>query len=75
MTELKLTTEQVQIVLESLSEEKVNCYVLQRKQLINLEINKSISKEEYDAFVRFTEKRVELIEYTRKSILEQCWIN
>ena len=72
MTELKLTTEQVQIVLESLSEEKVNCYVLQRKQLINLEINKSISKEEYDAFVRCTEKRVELIEYTRKSILEQC---
>lgn len=72
MKELKLTTEQVQIVLEYLSEEKVNCYVLQRKQLINLEINKSISKEEYDAFVRFTEERVELIEYTRKSILEQC---
>ena len=58
MKELKLTTEQVQIVLESLSEEKVNCYVLQRKQLINLEINKSISKEEYDAFVRFTEKEL-----------------
>ena len=58
MKELKLTTEQVLIVLESLSEEKVNCYVLQRKQLINLEINKSISKEEYDAFVRFTEKEL-----------------
>ena len=72
MKDVKLETEQIKIVLESLSEEKVNCYVLQRKQLINLEINKSISKEEYDAFVRFTEKRVELIEYTRKSILEQC---
>ena len=71
MKELKLTTEQVQIVLESLSEEKVNCYVLQRKQLINLEINKSISKEEYDAFIRFIENKIELIESTHKSILEQ----
>ena len=72
MTELKLTTEQVQIVLESLSEEKVNCYVLQRKQLINLEINKSISVEAYQAYVRYIDNLVELIDNTHESILEQC---
>ena len=71
MKELKLTVEQVQIVLESLTEEKYNSYVAQRRQLIELEVNKSISMEEYEAYVRFIENRIELIESTHKSILEQ----
>ena len=71
MKELKLEAEQIKIVLESLTELKINSYVAQRKQLIELEVNKSISVEAYQAYVRYIDNLVELIDNTHESILNK----
>lgn len=53
----------------------MNCYSIQRKELIDLEAHKSISKEEYEKFSKFISNRVDLIEITCKSIREQLDFN
>lgn len=71
MKTLVLDSEQVGLILESLNELRCDLFAQQRKELINLEVKKSIDQEEYNAIEKFIEFKVSEIAKTKESILKQ----
>lgn len=71
MKTLVLESDQIGLILESLDELKYDLYARQRKELINLEVKKTINQEEYDAFERFVNQKVSEITKTKESISNQ----
>lgn len=64
-----LSTDSITLILEALSTEKVECYTLLRKQLIELEVKKSISQEEYNAFELYVQDKIKKLETARDEVL------
>ena len=71
MKTLNLNIDQIEIILESLTEMRIDLIIQQRKQLIELEIKKNINQEEYNAFVRFVNYKTSKIENIREQIFNQ----
>lgn len=68
---LNLNIDQIEIILESLTEMRIDLIIQQRKQLIELESKKNIDQEEYNAFVNFVEFKTSKIENIREQIFNQ----
>lgn len=64
-----LSNESITMILESLSTEKVECYTLLRKQLIELEVKKSIAQEEYNALELYIQDKIKKLETARDEVL------
>ena len=64
-----LSNESITMILESLSTEKVECYTLLRKQLIELEVKKSITQEEYNALELYVQDKIKKLETARDEVL------
>ena len=64
-----LSNESITMILESLSTEKVECYILLRKQLIELEVKKSITQEEYNALELYVQDKIKKLETARDEVL------
>lgn len=71
MKTLNLNIDQIEIILESLTEMRIDLIIQQRKQLIELESKKNIDQEEYNAFVNFVEFKTSKIENIREQIFNQ----
>ena len=71
MKTLNLNIDQIEIILESLTEMRIDLFIQQRKQLIELEIKKNINQEEYNAFVCFVNYKTSKIENIREQIFNQ----
>ena len=71
MKTLNLNIDQIEIILESLTEMRIDLIIQQRKQLIELEIKKNINQEEYNAFVFFVNYKTSKIENIREQIFNQ----
>ena len=64
-----LSNESITMILESLSTEKVECYTLLRKQLIELEVKKSITQEEYNTLELYVQDKIKKLETARDEVL------